>query len=335
MRFSLLLICVVVVTSRAQAWGKRGHETVGSLAAQLVAKELPQGRFLSNHSFDMGFYNNAPDLVWKADPDTYKKEFPQHFLDLELFDRAFAKAAQSAAPVTAAPPKNIGTDGSSGEITRAAQWNPSRIEFFKTFPDLDEKAGRAPWRIQELCLRLDKIVQDLKKKNLSKKEHHQLQEKWLLTAGILGHYIADLAQPMHVTENYDGQLTKQKGLHHWFEENIVDDLYPSATDEVYKKAQAQWKTFYQAHQKMTAFDLSLELVKDSHKNLKRVLDLDKKLGRASERKVSGEYRELVIERLSTGVLFLATIWSQHLDWPYNGDKFFNFVAKPDYIEPGT
>ena len=330
MRVILLLMCIVV-SSRAHAWGKRGHETVGSLAAQLLAKELPRGRFLSNHSFDMGFYNNAPDLVWKADPDTYKKEFPQHFLDLELFDRAFAKAALSAPPVTAAPPKNVGTDGSS--IT--AQWNPSRAQFFKTFPDLDEKAGRAPWRIQELCLRLDKIVQDLKKKNLSKKEHHQLQEQWLVTAGILGHYIADLAQPMHVTENYDGQLTKQKGLHHWFEENIVDDLYPAITDEVYKKAQGQWKSFYQTHQKMTAFDLSLELVKDSHKNLKRVLDLDKKLGRVSERKVSGEYRELVIERLSTGVLFLATIWSQHLDWPYSGDKFFNFVVKPDYIEPGT
>ncbi len=330
MRVILVLICFVG-SVRADAWGKRGHETVGSLAAQLLAKEHAQGRFLSSHAFDMGFYNNAPDLVWKADPETYKKEFPQHFLDLEIFDRAFAKAAQASPPVTAAPPNTINASGAA----IAAPWNSSRTEFFKTFPDLDEKAGRAPWRIQELCLRLDKIVQNLKKKNLSKKDHHQLQEQWLVTAGILGHYIADLAQPMHVTENYDGQLTKQKGLHHWFEENIVDDLYPAMTDEVYKKAQGQWKSFYQAHQKMTAFDLSLELVKDSHKNLKRVLDLDKKLGRASERKVSGEYRELVIDRLSTGVLFLATIWAQHLDWPYDGDKFFNFVLKPDFIELGT
>ena len=183
--------------------------------------------------------------------------------------------------------------------------------------------------------RLEKITLELKKKTLSKKERHQWQEKWLVTAGLLGHYVADLAQPLHVTENYDGQLTKQKGLHHWFEENIIDELYPTLTDEVYKKAQSQWKTFFEQHKKMSAFELSLELVKDSNKNLKRVLDIDKKLGRASEKKVSADYKEIAIERLSTGVLFLATIWAQHLGWQYDGERFFNFVIKPEYIEPGT
>lgn len=327
MKLFFTLLASLLICSLSHAWGKRGHETVGSLAAQLLAKEHPAGRFLINHTYDMGYYNNAPDLVWKANPETYKKEFTQHYIDLEMFDRSFEKHRKAAAPVTAAPPSTVAPIES--------QWSPSRTEFFKTFSDLNEKAGRAPWRIHEMTVRLEKITQDLKKSNLSKKERQQLQEKWLVTAGLFGHYVADLAQPLHVSENHDGQLTKQKGLHHWFEENIVDDLYPSISDDVYKKAQSQWKTFSEKHQKMSAFDLSLELVKDSNKNLQRVLDLDKKLGRSSEKKVSAEYKEIVVERLSTGVLYLAMIWSQHLGWKYDGERFFNFVVAPEYIEPGT
>ncbi len=307
----VVLFVVCLNLSQASAWGKRGHEMVGSLAAQLLAKEHPQGAFLASHSFDMGYYNNAPDLVWKANSEIYKKESPQHYVDIEIFERAFKKRNETNA------------------------WIPSRLEFVKKFPEIDEKAGRSPWRIQELVSQLEKTTQDLKKKNLSKKEKHLLQEQWLVTAGLLGHYIADLAQPLHVTENHDGQLTQQKGLHHWFEENVVDELSPLLYEAVYEKAKAQWKNFFEKHKKMSAFELSLELAKNSHAALPRVLEIDKKQGRSSEKKVSGAYKEIVIERLSLGVLYLATIWGSHLDWSYDGDRFFNFVATPAFIEPGT
>jgi S1/P1 Nuclease len=310
MRISIFFV-VCFSVAQALAWGKRGHEMVGSLAAQLLAKEHPQGAFLASHSFDMGYYNNAPDLVWKANPEIYKKESPQHYVDIEIFERAFKKRNETNA------------------------WNPSRLEFTKKFPEINEKAGRSPWRIQELVSRIEKTTQSLKNKKLTKKEKHQLQEEWLVTAGILGHYFADLAQPMHVTENHDGQLTKQKGLHHWFEENIVDELSPLLYEAVFEKAKAQWKDFFEKHKKMSAFELSLELAKNSHAALPRVLEIDKKQGRSSEKKVSGAYKEIVIERLSLGVLYLATIWGSHLDWTYDGDRFFNFVATPAYIEPGT
>lgn len=293
------------------AWGKRGHEMVGSLAAQLLAKEYSQGAFLSAHAFDMGYYNNAPDLVWKANPEIYKKESTQHYVDLEIFERAFKKRNETN------------------------PWTSSRSEFTKKFPEIDEKAGRAPWRLQELEARLEKTTQSLKKKKLSQKEKHQLQEQWLVTAGIMGHYFADLAQPLHVTENHDGQMSQQKGLHHWFEENMIDELSPHLYEAVFEKAKSQWKEFYEKHKSLSAFDLSLELAKNSHAALPRVLEIDKKQGRASEKKVAGAYRDIAVERLSTGVLYLATIWAKHLDWTYDGDRFFNFVTAPSYIEPGT
>ncbi len=307
----VLFASTLFFTSSALAWGKRGHEMVGNLSAQLLAKEHPQGKFLLQHSFDMGYYNNVPDLVWKVDPEIYKKEGHQHYLDIEIFERAFSKKKDES------------------------PWNSSRTEFFKKYPDIDNKAGRSPWRIEELSQKLKGITQQLQKKSLNKKEKHQLQEQWLVTAGVLGHYIADLAQPLHVSENHDGQLSRQKGLHHWFEENIIDDLHPSLAEPVFQKARSEWKAFYEKNAKKSPFELSLELAKNSHAALQRVLDIDKKQGRASEAKVSAAYKELAIERLSTGVLYLSLLWSQNLGWDYNGDHFFNFVPAPAYIEPGT
>jgi DNA-directed RNA polymerase specialized sigma24 family protein len=60
----------------------------------------------------------------------------------------------------------------------------------------------------------------------------------------MGHYVADLAQPLHVTENHDGQLTGQKGLHHWFEENVVDALSPYLYEAVFQKAKNEWNLIF-------------------------------------------------------------------------------------------
>ncbi len=46
--------------------------------------------------------------------------------------------------------------------------------------------------------------------------------KAVLIAADLGHYVADSHQPLHITKNYDGQLTNQRGIHSRYESSIVD-----------------------------------------------------------------------------------------------------------------
>ncbi|NJL26207.1 MAG: hypothetical protein HC902_14330 [Calothrix sp. SM1_5_4] len=58
--------------SAVWAWGKRGHQIVAETAAHLVAGQ-PEARFLRNHSFDLGYYANVPDVIWKK-PATYDIE---------------------------------------------------------------------------------------------------------------------------------------------------------------------------------------------------------------------------------------------------------------------
>lgn len=299
-------VFVLVSPSLSWAWGKLGHESVGSNAAQLLAKEHKGAEFLSNHIFDMGYYNNAPDLVWKADDATYKKEFMQHFMDMEAFGKI----------------KNI-------------KWSKNRNDFFKKYSDIKPNEGRAFWRVQEMYDELEKFSKQLKGKIKDRSEQHRIQTQWLVYAGTLGHYVADLAQPLHVTENYDGQMTEQKGVHHWFEESVIDELYPEIKTEAFNKARAQWAAFHKDNKNKSVFDLLQQLAKSSQENIKPVLDLDKKLGRASVKDASAAFREIAIDRIAVGTLYLAEIWSRQTGWSYNGERFFNFVPAPAYIEPGT
>ncbi len=70
--------------------------------------------------------------------------------------------------------------------------------------------GTLPWSTLET---LNKLTEALKEKN---------RDRILIYAADLGHYVADGHQPMHTTENYNGQLTGQKGVHFRYEVTMVD-----------------------------------------------------------------------------------------------------------------
>lgn len=302
-----LVMCFGIIFLGSQpvwAWGKRGHETVGSLAARLLAEKHSGSEFLIHHTYDMGYYNNVPDLVWKAVPKTFKKEFPQHFMDLE----AYSKIPQG-------------------------EWTENRKDFFKKHPKIPLDAGRAWWRVHELAIDCKDIAQQLKKTGLKQKEQHKLQARWLLTAGVLGHYIADLAQPLHVTENYDGQKNKQRGVHKWFEEHALDHLYPEIHKMVYEKMKSEWEIFHKENEKQSVFELSRKLSENSFKKIEELLKKDKELGRSDTSKFSMAMKDLAVERLALGGLYLAEIWSRSTGWKYDGEKFFIFQSSPQYLEP--
>src|SRR5262249_36566434 len=44
----------------------------------------------------------------------------------------------------------------------------------------------------------------------------------VLFSGVTAHYIQDAHQPLHAIDNYDGQLTGQRGLHGRFETELFD-----------------------------------------------------------------------------------------------------------------
>jgi hypothetical protein len=72
------------------------------------------------------------------------------------------------------------------------------------------KYGTLPWTIQNNYYRLVKAF----------KEHDTTAI--LNTSANLGHYIADAHVPLHLTQNYNGQLTNQTGIHALWESRLPE-----------------------------------------------------------------------------------------------------------------
>lgn len=305
-----LFLVLIAVSPGALAWGKRGHAMICETAAYLIA-DSSHAEFLKDRSFDLGYYCNVPDIIWKR-PKHYQDEWFNHFMDMEIFERELKKDEMPKALLT-----------------------QSRVEFETSHPNVRESAGRSFWRIDELMSRADKLTADLKKTDLSREERHRLQADWLVTIGTLGHYVGDLAQPLHITENYDGQLTEQKGVHAWFEDDAVNELYlgngPALDGEVMKAASEKWKKLGPKWRKMPVRELLWEVAGESNKKLAELLKIDKKTGRKDLKKAALAFRPMIVERLATGTVALAALWNRELGWNFDGVKFYTFVAEPDFI----
>ena len=70
--------------------------------------------------------------------------------------------------------------------------------------------GRLPWHIEEVYRGL---VEAFRARDLPRA---------LQAAGTLSHLIADAHVPLHATDNYDGQLTGQRGVHARWESDLVE-----------------------------------------------------------------------------------------------------------------
>jgi len=84
--------------------------------------------------------------------------------------------------------------------------------------------GIVPWHIQVMLGRLTKAFQE---KNFS---------SILKNSAEIGHYIADAHVPLHASQNHNGQLTDQKGIHAFWESRVPELLADKKFDFFIGKA---------------------------------------------------------------------------------------------------
>ncbi|MBI3006033.1 MAG: S1/P1 Nuclease [Ignavibacteriales bacterium] len=113
--------------------------------------------------------------------------------------------------------------------------------------------GTVPWRIASFT---ERLTDAMKRKD---------RRSMLFHVANLGHYIADAHVPLHSTENYDGKMTNQAGLHSRWESQL-----PERFGGDYKLAPATAEHIEDPL--ATAFDVVLE----SFERVDSVLRLDLK-----------------------------------------------------------
>jgi hypothetical protein len=114
--------------------------------------------------------------------------------------------------------------------------------------------GIVPWHIEVMFGRLVKAFQRGHVDNI------------LRIAADLGHYVGDAHVPLHTTENYNGQLTNQHGIHAFWESRIPEI---SATEYDHLVGRARYVK--------DPLDAAWEMVRASHLLVDSVLLIEKRL----------------------------------------------------------
>ncbi len=150
------------------------------------------------------------------------------------------------------------------------KWDDAVAKFTE---DTLQAYGIVPWHILVMKYRLQKAFES---KNI---------DLILKYSAEIGHYIGDAHVPLHTTENYNGQLTGQKGIHGLWESRIVE---LNAEDYDYFVGKALYVEKVQ--------DFAWEAVEESNAAVDSVLSMEKELTAKfpSDQKYSYEQRGQVL-----------------------------------------
>jgi len=146
------------------------------------------------------------------------------------------------------------------------KWSDAVIKYSE---DSLNDYGIVPWHIELMMYRL---TDAFKAKDAN---------KILRTTAEIGHYISDAHVPLHCTENYNGQLTGQVGIHGFWESRI-----PELKGEEYDYFVGKAEFIPDVREKIW------DIILDSHLMVDTVLNLEKQLNDEfpSDRKYSYELR---------------------------------------------
>ncbi|MDZ4676422.1 MAG: hypothetical protein SGI74_02845 [Oligoflexia bacterium] len=296
-----LTLIVVMISSHAWAWGKRGHEITSAVAVGILA-ESGKASYLKAHEFDLGYYSNVPDLIWRNIGEVISKtEAPLHFLD---WNKSFEKVFGT--------PLNL----------------PLKFSDFKTQmgSNFDIQLGASPWRISELFVHCSALATNLTR---------DVQGPLLVCMGTMAHYIQDLGVPLHVTDNYDGQMTNQKGVHAYFETAMVEAL-----NNKFELKEKVLKEALKKYSKLRTYNDDVNLlirkfIGESNAKVNELLEIDKSLNRESVDLAKKKFKALVIDRLAMSAAHTAIIWEEILKpvKKWDDKKFYFFDGKPEYMQP--
>ncbi len=352
--FSLVLL---FQANSAFSWGERGHDLVTRVAARLVHESLSEnptefGNVLLSKEHMLGHLSNVPDIVWRnGEKHVIDANSPTHFVDLEFLYPASKKPT--------GPKELPASVNEMRERLRRQCSDPKQAcPKVKGLEKKIAKTGTAPFRIAQLYgLLVEKLkaVSTMEKPSKQKAFDEKLYTKTvneaLTLAGLLSHFVADLANPHHASMNYDGWLSGQGGIHSFFETKVVNEIDLNLDHKVFEMAlkNKPFQAITPNKKNYSALDLSWLLALDSNQNVERLNSLDRKHAlqlaskdrlpakRKSPESVKAYFQDIALERLALASDALAAFWLRA--WREAGEprlegfKSYDYPLTPGFIEP--
>src|SRR5688572_15420509 len=225
-----LTVCATLVAGlispAAHAWDYEGHRIVNQLALASLPKEYPQFVHAVANADRVAFLAGEPDR-WRNAPDLILKQsggsWTDHFLDLE-----YLPAAGLDLEKVPSFRYDFIVQFAAGRAANAKNFRP--IDPARNLDHTAEWPGFAPWAITEYFGKLRSAFSYLKvfEELGTPDEILNAQANVIYVMGVMGHYVADLSQPLHTTKHYNGWsgenpngYTTWRGFHSWIDGEIV------------------------------------------------------------------------------------------------------------------
>ncbi len=280
MRRTLAIAFLLLLPSSfLYAWGQTGHYMVSEAATFEVPSEMP--RFFHNHYPELIYLGYDPDR-WRGNGQSLNAlNPPEHFLDFEFVEHL--------------------------------ELPPSRYDFIQLLTDSDTlrkrgientSPGFSPWRIAELSELIELQFRLWRQSDLPARDRAQIEQNIIQYAGVLGHYVADAANPHHTTINYNGWVELNPegyafdcGTHSRFETQFVSRameisaVTPKLRDPV---------------RRQDYFLTALNFIKESNGLVETLYRFDRDGGFAGMG--TAESRDFTADRMAAGASLLRDLW---------------------------
>lgn len=214
----VLCVLATLVPAPAHAWGFAAHQYIMRRAIDLLPAEIKPF-----------FEQRREEVVARVkDPDLWRTagwpEDPNHFMDFGVKEYGAYPFADLPREYTAALQK-------FGQATLV-------------------RNGRLPWRFAEVFGSLRRGFEGFARNS------GYAADEVVLFSGVAAHYIQDAHQPLHAADNYDGQLSGQRGIHARFETELFErhqatlTVVPPPLSPILAPEDAAWTVLLDSYQKV-------------------------------------------------------------------------------------
>ena len=222
----LALPAALLVAVTGRGWDYEGHRMVNQLALAALPADFPAFVREPANAERIAFLANLPDRWRNVDPWLKQSgsSWTDHFCDLEQL----ADAGLDARTVPSLR-YDFALAFAAGRAAHADKF-PS-IDPAKNLDHTREWPGFAPWAITEWSQKLRSAFACLKafeEVGGTPDDIANAKQDVIYAMGVLGHYVADGAQPLHTTIHHNGWVganpsgyTTWPGFHSWIDGGFV------------------------------------------------------------------------------------------------------------------
>jgi hypothetical protein len=298
-------------------WDYEGHRTVNQLALASLPADFPAFVREPANAERIAFLAGEPDR-WRNVPDLTLKQsggsWTDHFLDVEqLGDAGLDPATVSSFRF------DFVVQFAAGRAAHPDKF--SAIDPAKNTDHSREWPGFAPWAITEYFGRLRSAFSYLKvlEELGTPDDIANARANIVYLMGLMGHYVGDLAQPLHTTVHHNGWVgpnpngyTTWSGLHSWIDGGLFSKAGIKLADLTPRITPAQSLSLAtRPDGRDPLFVAVMDYLMTSNQQVEPLYILEKtgKLSHERDEPVTPEGRAFIENRLLAGGSMLGAIWT--------------------------